>query len=174
MNYSTFHALDKVVLLLEELMWHCKLEAQSFKIANEYILAIIFILWCLSFKTRATRCKKKEEEKQTRATDIMQKCSMINPEVLILGIVNGIEVVFHYSALALNQLPVDKAIMKRSIDEKDKHYHEDFVIDEDSRWLIQGWKGRIMHAVKIQMMMALKRRTEINGGIHLVAWEKSI
>ncbi|KAG0548709.1 hypothetical protein BDA96_01G190200 [Sorghum bicolor] len=45
------------------------------------------------------------------------------------------------------QLPVDKAILKRSIDEKDKHYHEDFVIDEDSRWLLQGWKGRIMHAV---------------------------
>ncbi|CAD6273272.1 unnamed protein product [Miscanthus lutarioriparius] len=45
------------------------------------------------------------------------------------------------------QLPVDKAIQKRSIDEKNKHYHEDFVIDEDSRWLLQGWKGRIMHAV---------------------------
>ncbi|CAD6334918.1 unnamed protein product [Miscanthus lutarioriparius] len=45
------------------------------------------------------------------------------------------------------QLPVDKAILKRSIDEKNKHYHEDFVIDEDSRWLLQGWKGRIMHAV---------------------------
>lgn len=144
---------------------------------------------------------------------VLRTMKRINPEVLILGIVNGMysspffltrfrEVVFHYSALfdmldatapqshedriqierdllgasALNvvacegaerivrpetykpwqvrclkagfkQLPVDKAIMKRSIDEKDKNYHEDFVIDEDSRWLIQGWKGRIMHAV---------------------------
>ncbi|KAG0516530.1 hypothetical protein BDA96_09G010900 [Sorghum bicolor] len=144
---------------------------------------------------------------------VLRTMKRINPEVLILGVLNGLysspfflprfrEVLFHYSALfdmldatalrshedriqlerdlfgpeALNvvacegaerierpetykqwqvrclkagfkQLPVDKAILKRSIDEKNKHYHEGFVIDEDSRWLLQGWKGRIMHAV---------------------------
>jgi hypothetical protein len=144
---------------------------------------------------------------------VLRTMKRINPEVLILGIVNGMysspfflprfrEVLFHYSALfdmldatalqtdedriqierdllgasALNilacegaerierpetykqwqvrclkagfkQLPVNKAILKRSIDEKNKHYHEDFVIDEDIRWLLQGWKGRIMYAV---------------------------
>ncbi|KAL6864795.1 hypothetical protein ACP4OV_015946 [Aristida adscensionis] len=45
------------------------------------------------------------------------------------------------------QLPVNKAILKRSIDEKKKLYHEDFVINEDSGWLLQGWKGRIIHAL---------------------------
>ncbi|CAN6326416.1 unnamed protein product [Urochloa humidicola] len=145
-----------------------------------------------------------------RVLHIMKR---INPEVLILGIVNGLysspfflprfrEVLFHYSSLfdmlqttvlqsheeririerdllgadALNavacegaerierpetykqwqvrslkagfkQLPINQAILKRSIDEKNKHYHDDFVIDEDSGWLIQGWKGRVMHAV---------------------------
>lgn len=145
-----------------------------------------------------------------RVLRIMKK---INPEVLILGIVNGFynspfflprfrEVLFHYSSLfdmlnttvlqsheeriqierdilaagALNvvacegaerierpetykqwqarslkagfkQLPLNQTILKRSIDEKNKWYHNDFVIDEDSGWLLQGWKGRIMHAV---------------------------
>ncbi|KAL6624399.1 hypothetical protein ACP70R_031720 [Stipagrostis hirtigluma subsp. patula] len=45
------------------------------------------------------------------------------------------------------QLPVNQAILKRSIAEKKKLYHEDFVIDEDSGWLLQGWKGRIIHAL---------------------------
>jgi len=26
-------------------------------------------------------------------------------------------------------------------------YHKDFVIDEDSGWLLQGWKGRIIYAI---------------------------
>ncbi|KAF8725633.1 hypothetical protein HU200_020175 [Digitaria exilis] len=126
-----------------------------------------------------------------RVLRIMKK---INPEVLILGIVNGFysspfflprfrEVLFHYSSLfdmlnttvlqsheergaerierpetykqwqvrtlkaGFKQLPVNQAILKRSITEKNKWYHNDFVINEDSGWLLQGWKGRIMHAV---------------------------
>ncbi|OEL29014.1 Scarecrow-like protein 9 [Dichanthelium oligosanthes] len=144
---------------------------------------------------------------------VLRIMKRINPEVLILGIVNGLysspfflprfrEVLFHYSSLfdmlnttvlqnheeriqierdllgagALNvvacegaerverpetykqwqvrslkagfkQLPVNQTILKRSIDEKNKHYHDEFVINEDSGWLLQGWKGRIMHAV---------------------------
>ncbi|GJN36331.1 hypothetical protein PR202_gb25180 [Eleusine coracana subsp. coracana] len=40
------------------------------------------------------------------------------------------------------QLPVNQAILNRSTEEKKKEYHEDFIIDEDSGWLLQGWKGR--------------------------------
>jgi hypothetical protein len=46
------------------------------------------------------------------------------------------------------QLPVNQTILKGSIIERKKElYHEDFVVDEDSGWLLQGWKGRIMHAL---------------------------
>jgi hypothetical protein len=44
------------------------------------------------------------------------------------------------------KLPVDQTILKSSVDRKEL-YHGDFVIDEDSGWLLQGWKGRIMHAL---------------------------
>ena len=145
-----------------------------------------------------------------RVLRIMKK---INPEVFILGIINGFynspfflprfrEVLFHYSSLfdmynttvadndearilierdllgtdilnvvacegaerierpetykqwkarslkaGFKQLPVNQAILKRSIDEKKKNYHDDYVINEDNGWLVQGWKGRIMYAV---------------------------
>ncbi|XP_062232508.1 scarecrow-like protein 9 [Phragmites australis] len=45
------------------------------------------------------------------------------------------------------QLPVNQEILNRSIDGKKKLYHEDFVISEDSGWLLQGWKGRIIYAL---------------------------
>ncbi|RWW23260.1 hypothetical protein BHE74_00026053 [Ensete ventricosum] len=45
------------------------------------------------------------------------------------------------------QLPLDGDIMKKAIDKVKSCYHKDFVIDEDSRWLIQGWKGRITYAI---------------------------
>nr|CAB3463635.1 unnamed protein product [Digitaria exilis] len=38
------------------------------------------------------------------------------------------------------QLPVNQTILKSSIERKEL-YHEDFVIDEDNGWLLQGWKG---------------------------------
>ncbi|CAL4910714.1 unnamed protein product [Urochloa decumbens] len=44
------------------------------------------------------------------------------------------------------QLPVNQTILKSSVERKEL-YHEDFVIDEDSGWLLQGWKGRILHTV---------------------------
>ncbi|KAF0924133.1 hypothetical protein E2562_008450 [Oryza meyeriana var. granulata] len=44
------------------------------------------------------------------------------------------------------QLSVNQDILKRSVYYKE-FYHEDFVIDEDSDWLLQGWKGRIIHAL---------------------------
>ncbi|KAJ1261210.1 hypothetical protein BS78_09G010800 [Paspalum vaginatum] len=45
------------------------------------------------------------------------------------------------------QLPVSPAIMNAVLSMKKKIYHEDFVADEDSGWLLQGWKGRVMFAL---------------------------
>ena len=43
------------------------------------------------------------------------------------------------------QLPVNQTILKEI--ERKELYHEDFLVDEDSGWLLQGWKGRITHAL---------------------------
>jgi hypothetical protein len=45
------------------------------------------------------------------------------------------------------QLPLDPAIMKSVLWMKKEFYHEDFVADEDSGWLLQGWKGRVLYAL---------------------------
>ncbi|XP_074592554.1 scarecrow-like protein 9 [Curcuma longa] len=45
------------------------------------------------------------------------------------------------------QLSLNVDIMKRSKDKVKGSYHNDFVIDEDNGWLIQGWKGRIIYAI---------------------------
>ncbi|KAL6624398.1 hypothetical protein ACP70R_031719 [Stipagrostis hirtigluma subsp. patula] len=45
------------------------------------------------------------------------------------------------------QLPVDQAILSLLLEMKKDIYHEDFVVDEDSGWLLQGWKGRVIHAL---------------------------
>ncbi|ONK76916.1 uncharacterized protein A4U43_C02F1220 [Asparagus officinalis] len=42
---------------------------------------------------------------------------------------------------------VNRDIVKKSRDKVRKYYHKDFNIDEDSRWLLQGWKGRIVYAL---------------------------
>lgn len=47
----------------------------------------------------------------------------------------------------LRQLPLNKEIMKIAKERVDTGYHKDFVIDEDNRWLLQGWKGRIVYAL---------------------------
>lgn len=45
------------------------------------------------------------------------------------------------------QLPLNEEIMKMAKERVDTNYHKDFVIDEDSQWLLQGWKGRIVYAL---------------------------
>lgn len=46
------------------------------------------------------------------------------------------------------QIPLNPGIMKQARDNvRGGSYHKDFVIDEDSRWLLQGWKGRIIYAL---------------------------
>ncbi|KAJ8760352.1 hypothetical protein K2173_012591 [Erythroxylum novogranatense] len=45
------------------------------------------------------------------------------------------------------QLPLNQEILKTAKEKVNAFYHGDFVIDEDSQWLLQGWKGRIVHAL---------------------------
>ncbi|GMY08493.1 scarecrow-like protein 14 isoform X1 [Fagus crenata] len=40
------------------------------------------------------------------------------------------------------QLPLNQEMKNTAKDWVKSHYHKDFVIDEDSQWLLQGWKGR--------------------------------
>lgn len=45
------------------------------------------------------------------------------------------------------QLSLDREIMKRVKGKVKSHYHRDFSVDEDSNWMLQGWKGRVNHAL---------------------------
>lgn len=45
------------------------------------------------------------------------------------------------------KLPLNPEIMKKAREKVQSCYHKDFIIDEDNRWLLQGWKGRILFAL---------------------------
>ncbi|CAK7325710.1 unnamed protein product [Dovyalis caffra] len=45
------------------------------------------------------------------------------------------------------QLPLNREIFMTAKERVQTLYHKDFVIDEDSQWLLQGWKGRIVYAL---------------------------
>ncbi|KAB2622122.1 scarecrow-like protein 9 [Pyrus ussuriensis x Pyrus communis] len=45
------------------------------------------------------------------------------------------------------QIPFDRELVKAAAKKVSSLYHKDFVIDEDSRWLLQGWKGRTAFAL---------------------------
>ncbi|KAF8396794.1 hypothetical protein HHK36_018427 [Tetracentron sinense] len=45
------------------------------------------------------------------------------------------------------QLPLNQEVMKMARDRVSSGYHKDFLIDEDSEWMLQGWKGRIIYAL---------------------------
>lgn len=47
----------------------------------------------------------------------------------------------------LQQIPFEREIVRRAMDRVRSRYHKDFVIAEDSHWLLQGWKGRIVYAL---------------------------
>ncbi|KAG7569540.1 Transcription factor GRAS [Arabidopsis thaliana x Arabidopsis arenosa] len=49
----------------------------------------------------------------------------------------------------LVQVPFDPNIMKTSLHKVHSFYHKDFVIDQDNRWLLQGWKGRTVMALSV-------------------------
>ncbi|KAG4393336.1 hypothetical protein GLYMA_03G065700v4 [Glycine max] len=45
------------------------------------------------------------------------------------------------------QQSFDRRTVKMAMEKVRGSYHKDFVIDEDSQWLLQGWKGRIIYAL---------------------------
>ncbi|KAL2320004.1 hypothetical protein Fmac_028973 [Flemingia macrophylla] len=45
------------------------------------------------------------------------------------------------------QQSFDRETVKVAMQKVRCSYHRDFVIDEDSQWLLQGWKGRIIYAL---------------------------
>ncbi|KAF3329497.1 scarecrow-like protein 9 [Carex littledalei] len=45
------------------------------------------------------------------------------------------------------QLPLDPEILNIKKNKVKELHHKNFVIDEDSKWLLQGWKGRIVYAM---------------------------
>ncbi|XP_062197627.1 scarecrow-like protein 34 [Phragmites australis] len=47
----------------------------------------------------------------------------------------------------LRQLPLNPEVIKVVRDKVKNYYHKDFLIDEDHRWLLQGWKGRVLYAM---------------------------
>ncbi|XP_031487549.1 scarecrow-like protein 33 [Nymphaea colorata] len=47
----------------------------------------------------------------------------------------------------LVQLPLNQEIVSTIRQRVKEIYHKDFVIDEDSKWLLQGWKGRVVQAL---------------------------
>ncbi|KAF8089024.1 hypothetical protein N665_0520s0022 [Sinapis alba] len=49
----------------------------------------------------------------------------------------------------LVQVSFDPDIMKTSLHKVNAFYHKDFVIDQDNRWLLQGWKGRTVMALSV-------------------------
>ncbi|XVF20034.1 hypothetical protein REPUB_Repub11eG0163200 [Reevesia pubescens] len=44
------------------------------------------------------------------------------------------------------QLPLNPELMKKVRGKVKECYHSDFVVDVDGRWMLQGWKGRIIYA----------------------------
>ncbi|KAI3943471.1 hypothetical protein MKW92_047585, partial [Papaver armeniacum] len=45
------------------------------------------------------------------------------------------------------QLPLNKDILNKAKDNVKLFYHKDFVVDEDSQWMLLGWKGRVIFAL---------------------------
>ncbi|KAJ0546362.1 putative transcription factor GRAS family [Helianthus annuus] len=45
------------------------------------------------------------------------------------------------------QVAFDRKILRKAKDRGTSDYHEDFIIDEDGYWMLQGWKGRMLYAI---------------------------
>ncbi|KAJ3688232.1 hypothetical protein LUZ61_017396 [Rhynchospora tenuis] len=54
----------------------------------------------------------------------------------------------HHRA-ALEQIPVDSMIIKNMKNFVRECYHKNFFVDEDDRWVLLGWKGRVWYAMSI-------------------------
>ncbi|VFR03325.1 unnamed protein product [Cuscuta campestris] len=47
----------------------------------------------------------------------------------------------------LQPLPLDQEIVKGVREKVKSEYNKNFTMDEDGNWLLQGWKGKVLHAV---------------------------
>ncbi|KAF8022726.1 hypothetical protein BT93_F0287 [Corymbia citriodora subsp. variegata] len=45
------------------------------------------------------------------------------------------------------QIPLDDEIFRKVKKTVKAQYHKDFIIDRDGCWMLQGWKGRVIHAL---------------------------
>lgn len=45
------------------------------------------------------------------------------------------------------QLPLDREIVKYVRNKVKTNYLKEFSVDEDGQWMLQGWKGRVLHAI---------------------------
>ncbi|KAL6638160.1 hypothetical protein ACP70R_025732 [Stipagrostis hirtigluma subsp. patula] len=45
------------------------------------------------------------------------------------------------------QVPLNEETVKRARYKVSKSYHRDFLVDEDNKWMLQGWKGRLIFAL---------------------------
>ncbi|KAJ8750599.1 hypothetical protein K2173_015772 [Erythroxylum novogranatense] len=45
------------------------------------------------------------------------------------------------------QLPLDQEILKKMRTIVKSNYNDNFIVDEDGQWMLQGWKGRIIYAL---------------------------
>ncbi|XP_057451633.1 scarecrow-like protein 30 [Lotus japonicus] len=45
------------------------------------------------------------------------------------------------------QVRLDPELVKQAKAMVKREYHKDFVVDEDGKWVLQGWKGRILNAI---------------------------
>ncbi|KAK8514481.1 hypothetical protein V6N13_063370 [Hibiscus sabdariffa] len=45
------------------------------------------------------------------------------------------------------QVPLNQKLVKKVTDMVQSSYHRDFVVDVDGRWMLQGWKGRVINAL---------------------------
>ncbi|KAJ4832133.1 hypothetical protein Tsubulata_038673 [Turnera subulata] len=56
---------------------------------------------------------------------------------------------FRNTRAGLKQLPLNPAVLKDLKRKVRAGYHDDFVVDEDGHWMLQGWKGRIVFASSV-------------------------
>nr|XP_043631428.1 scarecrow-like protein 9 [Erigeron canadensis]XP_043631429.1 scarecrow-like protein 9 [Erigeron canadensis] len=64
------------------------------------------------------------------------------------------------------QLPLNQEILKMAKDRAKACYHQDFGIDEDGHWMLQGWKGRIIYALSAWKPLTKESYYLGNGGMH--------
>ncbi|XP_021278578.1 scarecrow-like protein 30 [Herrania umbratica] len=54
---------------------------------------------------------------------------------------------FRNQKAGFRQLRLDQKLLNRARAVMKSNYHEDFAIEVDGQWILQGWKGRVIHAL---------------------------